>query len=84
MKKHNRFEKGSGVYVCACCGKKTRATDQDSAGVGLCHLCYEVAGFENMHSDDGHEGILQDCEICKEQMNEKYIKHAQEHPELFS
>ena len=47
----NRFAKGSGCYVCAACGYRTRRTG-DGANVGVCELCYEIGGCENTMSDN--------------------------------
>lgn len=55
-KANSRFQQGSGVYKCGCCGRKTRATGDDSDGVGLCSDCYEMAGIENQISDGGYDG----------------------------
>lgn len=50
----NRFAKGSGVFECACCGGRTRQNNDPSAThAGLCDECYELAGYDNMHNDDG-------------------------------
>ena len=46
-----RFQRGSGVYVCRCCGHKTRSTGGDGAGLGLCDTCFDLAGEENHLSD---------------------------------
>jgi hypothetical protein len=38
-----RFAKGSAVYVCDACGKKTRATGRgDNENVNLCAKCYDM------------------------------------------
>ena len=87
----DRFARGSGVYTCRLCGKRTRQTDPDSAGVGLCGKCYEHAGWENYHSDSGHKSHPDPkCPICKElglvknpkKKRERYIPTTQEilHP----
>jgi rubrerythrin len=63
---YNRFAKGSGVYTCAVCGKRTRRTG-DGAGVGLCEKCYEYATWENSHSDHNHdEKPDPNCPVCME------------------
>lgn len=46
------FAKGSGMYECRCCHRKTRHTGGDGAGVQLCDTCYELAGEENSLSDN--------------------------------
>jgi len=51
MRDARRFQKGSGIYTCRCCGKRTRYTGGDGEGVGLCDYCYEEGGWENMLSD---------------------------------
>jgi len=73
-----RFQKGTGVYTCAACGKSTRSTGRcDNENVGLCAKCYDEGGLENEHSDSGgnHELDLEgkrgphpDCPTCKEEV----------------
>jgi len=48
-----RFQRGSGVYVCRCCGHNTRDTGGDGSGVQLCDICFELAGEQNHLSDNG-------------------------------
>ena len=51
-----RFAKGSAVYVCEACGKKTRATGRgDNENVNLCAKCYDEIVEENGHNDGGKE-----------------------------
>ena len=45
------FQKGSGVYICAECGKHTRDTGRGEASVGFCFKCYEAAEKWNAESD---------------------------------
>lgn len=52
MKSNNRFQAGSGVYTCRCCGHRTRATGGDGAGVQLCDLCFDLAGWANVFDND--------------------------------
>ena len=58
------------VYTCECCGKRTRVTSdpesQDAKLSGICLKCYINGGLENFHSDEGHEGEIENCPICKE------------------
>ena len=50
--RRNRFEKGSGCFVCSCCKKKTRSTGRgDNENVGLCADCYDKAGDDNAVAD---------------------------------
>ena len=81
--KSSTFQRGTGVYICHLCQKRTRETTSESAGVDLCEDCYEVAGYENQHSDSDHAGILQDCAICLDEMGERYAAHCKAHPDLF-
>lgn len=54
----NRFTKGSGCYTCNSCGLKTRSTG-DNGQCHLCENCYDLAGFDNMVSDDGIESLTE-------------------------
>ena len=51
----SRFEGGiSGtVYTCFVCKKRTRETGDGESSCQLCKRCYEEAGYENEHSDNG-------------------------------
>ena len=54
MRTANRFAKGTGLYTCRCCKRRTRDTGRgDNEGVGLCAECYDLAGEENHLSDNG-------------------------------
>jgi len=60
-----RFQKGTGCYKCACCGKLTRSTGRgDNEHSELCAPCYDDGGIENQHSDNGHAGPIHRCPIC--------------------
>jgi len=64
--KNNRFRKGSAVYSCRICQKRTRETGGSESFVGLCADCYELAGWENTHDDDDHENNPEeDCPLCE-------------------
>jgi len=52
---HNRFKHGSGVYQCAVCQRRTRATVESCDDVGYCGPCYDLAGLQNSMWDDGQE-----------------------------
>lgn len=69
-KSNSRFRKGSGVYVCLGCGKRTRETGSSESNVELCIDCYDDAGMENEH-DDGHhdDNPHSDCRWCREASN---------------
>jgi len=49
----SKFQRGSGVYTCQSCGKKTRETGLFESDYGICAYCYEVGGLENAYAD-GH------------------------------
>ena len=52
--KRNRFQRGSGVYSCGNCTRKTRSTGNgDNEHLRLCAECYELGGIENEISDCG-------------------------------
>lgn len=43
-----------GIYICDCCGKKTRETNTDAAAVDMCSRCYKIEHNEN--NDGGNYG----------------------------
>ena len=49
---NRRFQKGSGLFTCICCGKRTRDTGHDGALNSVCEYCHEVGGWGNMLSDN--------------------------------
>ena len=55
MRDASKFGRGSGVYVCACCKRRTRQTGGYNDTLQLCEECYEIAGQENALSDNGTE-----------------------------
>lgn len=60
-----KFQKGSGCFKCSDCGKMTRDTG-DNGSVNLCPDCYELAGWENTHSDNDHKHNPDpNCPFCK-------------------
>lgn len=71
MKKFNRFAKGSGVYICQYCGKKTRETGCGESHARLCLACYDDGGQENCHFDEHHEGMFDTCPICEKALGRK-------------
>lgn len=54
------------MYVCRICRKRTRETGSCESGVELCAACYDDAGIENYHNDEGHEGYYVGCAVCIE------------------
>ncbi len=54
-----RFAKGSAVYSCRCCKRKTRATgNNDNEHVRLCVQCYDLAGIENAVLDGNYDETM--------------------------
>ena len=51
MAKH--FIKGSSTFICNDCGHNTRFTGDQSIDSKLCPLCWDLAGYVNMLSDEG-------------------------------
>lgn len=47
----SKFRRGSLVFACNVCGRKTRETGVQSVGNKICPQCYELAGLENEISD---------------------------------
>ncbi len=52
MNNHNHFQRGSGVFTCSLCSRRTRG-NEESASLELCGECYELCGWDNQHNDDG-------------------------------
>ena len=61
---NNKFQTGTGCYICGNCGKKTRETGSGESDCGLCLNCFELSGLENQHSDEGHSGNFKVCSVC--------------------
>lgn len=54
MNDARRFAKGSAVYVCRICGRKTRSTGRgDNENVRLCEACFCLGEQANELSDRG-------------------------------
>lgn len=54
----NRFARGSGMYACRCCGRNTRSTGRgDNEHARLCVECFELAGYENLLTDQGELSV---------------------------
>lgn len=53
---------------CALCGRRARMNFVTASD--LCERCYEYTGWENTHSDEGHDGFVStdhtdNCPICQ-------------------
>lgn len=71
--KNSRFQKGSGLFKCRCCGHNTRSTGNgDNEFVRLCTICYDIAGIENAISDGcATEADLQFLSNLQEALKER-------------
>ena len=65
---HGQFRPGQSTFLCRGCGKRTRDVNGGNGGCELCRRCYDRAGGENYHSDEGHKGSFADCvdQYCEE------------------
>lgn len=79
-KRRSGFQFGSGCFKCESCGRNTRDVD-GNADCGLCPDCHFLAGLQNGHSDEGHDGKFLDCQICHDQMTDKQKKIVHDKPE---
>ena len=72
------FTKSSGsTYICTCCGKNTRDTGRGENSVpNTCYTCWNEGGFENEHSDYGHETFEAECPTCRKDSTNKGINEA--------
>lgn len=62
----DKFQRGSGCYVCRACGKRTRDTGHAETSVRLCRKCFEDGGIENEHADGMHANRPHaDCPACE-------------------
>jgi hypothetical protein len=60
MRTANRFVKGSSVYACNCCDRKTRQTGRgDNEFLKLCAECFDLGGVENEICDSGSTPALE-------------------------
>lgn len=50
-KSYSRFQRGTSCYLCACCGRRTRATGIQSVDSDLCPDCYALAELYNSGLD---------------------------------
>lgn len=58
MNDNRRFEKGSGKYKCADCGKTTRETGHGESDCGLCYRCMQNAEIENYVNDNNDTELM--------------------------
>jgi hypothetical protein len=82
--KSRTFQKGSGCFNCASCGRLTRHTTSDNPEI--CGPCYELAGFENGVTDNGIDqiaGYLSDAVSYYQEITSKGGKYEfTQSPEL--
>jgi len=64
MKRQDGFMRGAGgVFKCLSCGKNTRATNE-TLGLEICPICYEIGGLQNGLSD-GNITVAEFFERCE-------------------
>ncbi len=73
---NRRFQRGTAVYLCGICRKKTRETGECESGCGLCRSCYEAEGLRNEHNDSGHPEPIEGCPECEEEFTFATRKEA--------
>jgi hypothetical protein len=73
---NDKFQSGSGVYVCSDCGKSTRETGYGESSSGLCAACFRIAEWENALSDGSidEEEFNKIVDEIKNQYGEKKAK----------
>jgi hypothetical protein len=76
MTKKNRFRRGGGgVYKCEICERSTRQVDQGGDS-RLCQECWDLAGLENMVSDNGRETITESFRENRDYLLHRAIKRG--------
>ncbi len=50
-RKNSQFQRGTAVYTCNTCERKTRETGYSESFCGLCVDCYALAGIDNSITD---------------------------------
>lgn len=73
---NDKFQPGSGVYVCSDCGKSTRETGYGESNSSLCAVCFRIAEWENALSDGSidEEKFNKIVDEIKNQYGEKKAK----------
>ena len=80
MARNSNFQRGSGVYTCGCCNKKTRETGEGESNCRQCIDCYTLGGLENAHNDGNCQDLGQECDWCKGLRDEDYCTHSLKTP----
>jgi hypothetical protein len=65
--KSTLFSKGRNqISKCRVCGNPCHSSIDGNDGISLCRGCYDLAGWENTHEDDGHDrSPVEGCPFCK-------------------
>jgi hypothetical protein len=58
---NSHFKRGSGVFTCRHCKRRTRDTDGDNGSVELCADCHQGCMYENGGNDTSDEKERDDC-----------------------
>jgi hypothetical protein len=51
MSRNSHFQRGTGAFTCAACGRLTRHTGVQGGDSELCAQDWELAGIYNVHQD---------------------------------
>jgi hypothetical protein len=64
--KRNTFSRFNQPVPCRMCGKSTTWSEANgNHGLDLCGPCFERAGLENDHLDNGHGSAVAGCPVCE-------------------
>lgn len=57
--------------LCTDCDTRRVSSNPDVRAMDLCNPCYDYAGWENTHSDEGHakNGADDTCPICHPELD---------------
>jgi hypothetical protein len=79
---------------CLDCGRKLTSSNraEGDAGIDMCTKCYDYAGWENTHSDWGHDDLDADdperegCPVCAGEapINDQKVGHTNTAPKSWS
>jgi hypothetical protein len=59
MNQNSLMLRGSGIFKCNCCGRKTRYTGEQAMCSEMCPDCWELAGLYNEYQDGESENWTQ-------------------------
>lgn len=50
--------------TCADCGTRLSSSNHDRDNGPICNVCFDAAGWENDHMDNGHDEAVANCPLC--------------------